>query len=57
MTQRAKYIGAEYSLGFEKEKEYELLISIHQGLFWIRYHGVEAPYQSLKAFLKNWEPL
>lgn len=58
MRQQARFIGTT-GFGFETGQVYTLLTSIHQGMFWVRREGSagEIPYQSLPAFLANWELL
>lgn len=43
------------SLGYKKGKEYQLKVSELQGVSVTRLDGTgKCPYQSLSAFLKNW---
>lgn len=43
------------SLGYEKGKEYQLKVADLQGISIQRLDGAgKCPYQSLSAFLKNW---
>ena len=50
----AIYTGTN-SLGYEKGKEYQLKVSELQGVSVTRLDGTgKCPYQSLSAFLKNW---
>lgn len=50
----AKFTGTN-SLGYENGKEYQLKVSDLQGISIKRLDGTgKCPYQSLSAFLKNW---
>lgn len=58
---KAKFIGAD-SLGYEHGKEYDLLVNCSNNpdvpIQIVRNSGGGwCPYASLKAFLKNWEPI
>lgn len=50
----ATFVGKN-SLGYENGKEYHLKIADSQGILIKRLDGTgQCPYQSLSAFLKNW---
>lgn len=51
----ATFTGAN-SLGYENGKEYQLKVANLQGISVKRLDGTgKCPYQSLSAFLKNWD--
>lgn len=61
MEQRAKFIGATTgSLGYTTGQEYRIRLSIRSGMLWIvradNGQG-ECPYQNLKTFYENWQPV
>lgn len=50
----ATFTGTD-SLGYENGKEYQLKVENFQGISVRRLEGTgKCPYQSLSAFLKNW---
>ena len=54
MTITATFTGTN-SLGYENDKEYQLKIANTQGISVRRLDGTgKCSYQSLSAFLKNW---
>lgn len=59
-----KFIGCDGSMGLEHGQVYEVELSTHNGLFWVRWKlrenlfGRDVPtrcaYRSIKSFAKNW---
>lgn len=55
MVINAKFTGKN-SLGYENGKSYDLLVSDVKGISIKRLDGTgKCPYQSLSAFLNNWD--
>jgi hypothetical protein len=57
MIIKATFTGSD-SLGYENGREYELRVANDQGVYVRRLDGMgKCPYQSLSAFLKNWNKI
>jgi len=58
---KAIFIGEDGSLGFEKDKSYDLITWVKNDYIWIEGttkiapKGVQVPYESIKSFLDNWK--
>jgi hypothetical protein len=60
MQEQFLYIGEDGSLGYRTGEKYWLLLAFIDRHLWIRPGAFglgDCPYDSMRAFLKNWQPV
>ena len=55
LDRKLKFIGRNGSMGLIHGKIYDAKVYAESGLMYVQWRGGRCPYQSIKAFRKNWD--
>jgi hypothetical protein len=53
---KAKFIGADGSMGFRNGKSYWVSVKEKNGMIWVKtFFGCPCPYAGIKSLQRNWD--